>query len=303
MKSEIVVKGITPDTRRASLRAKLADKECLRFMEAHSPLSALIAENATIRTDYGILEYDGFWSSSLTDSTQKGKPDIEILDVAHRLINVSEIFESTSKPLIFDGDTGGRLEHFVLNVRSLERVGVSAVIIEDKTGLKKNSLLGNDVVQTQASISEFSEKIAAGKATQLTSDFMIIARIESLILDAGMADALERASAYVGAVADAVMIHSRQTDPDEIFEFAKHFRRLFPSIPLVCVPTSYIHVHFDALREAGFNIVIYANQLLRAAFPAMRSVAESILKFGRPLETEPYCLPIKEVLELVPGTK
>lgn len=303
MKSEIVLRGITSDTRRATLRAKLIEKGCLRFMEAHSPLSALIAETASIRTDLGVLEYDGFWSSSLTDSTQKGKPDIEILDVSHRLLNVSEIFDSTSKPLIFDGDTGGRVEHFVLNVRSLERAGVSAVIIEDKTGLKKNSLLGNDVVQFQAPIDEFAAKISAGKAAQVTQDFMIIARIESLILEAGMTDALTRAAAYVEAGADAIMIHSRQKDPAEIFEFARSFRRDYPRIPLVCVPTSYVHVHFDALREAGFNIVIYANQLLRAAFPAMRNVAENILRFGRPLESEEYCLPIDQVLELVPGTK
>lgn len=296
--------GITPDARRKLLRKNLQAKTCLRIMETHSPISALLAENTNVEDSSGqVLQYDGFWSSSLTDSTARGKPDIEALDIPNRLFNINDIFEVTTKPLIMDGDTGGKPEHFALNVRSLERTGVSAVIIEDKTGLKKNSLFGNDVVQHQESIPEFCNKISAGKIAQVTDDFMIIARVESLILDAGMNDALERAFAYVDAGADGIMIHSRKKNSDEVIEFADRFRAKHESVPLVCVPTSYSHMYFGELDHAGFNVVIYANHMLRSSYMAMRSIAQDILRNGRTMEAEKQCLSINEILELIPGTK
>lgn len=296
--------GITADSRRQLLRQLLESKSCLRIMETHSPISALLAENTRVEDQSGkVLQYDGFWSSSLTDSTERGKPDIEALDIPNRLFNINDIFEVTTKPLIMDGDTGGKPEHFALNVRSLERTGVSAVIIEDKTGLKKNSLFGNDVFQQQESIEDFCYKITIGKKARLSDDFMIIARVESLILEAGMEDALRRAFAYVDSGADGIMIHSRQKSSDEVIEFADRFKIKHPKIPLVCVPTSYSHMYFDELDSAGFNVVIYANHMLRSSYMAMRSIAQNILRHGRTKESEPQCLSVNEILELIPGTK
>ncbi len=228
--------GTTPDIRRARLKRLLEVKPVIRIMEVHNALSGLIVEQ--IKSKSG-LEYDGMWSSSLTDSTSKGKPDIEAVDVTNRINTINEIFEVTTKPMIYDADTGGIPEHFVFTVRTLERTGVSAVIIEDKTGLKKNSLFGNDVKQTQDSIENFSKKIELGKKAQVTDDFMIIARIESLILDAGMQDAIKRAKAYIKAGADGIMIHSRKKEPTEILEFCKILREYSENIPIVAVPTSY----------------------------------------------------------------
>ncbi|QWC97185.1 phosphoenolpyruvate mutase [Polynucleobacter paneuropaeus] len=295
--------GSTPDLRRKTLRRLLEAKKLCRFLEAHSPISALIAESCSITTPEEVRGFDGFWSSSLTDSTEKGKPDIEALDISNRLNNINDIFEVTTKPLIIDADTGGKSEHFEIHARSMERLGISAVIIEDKTGLKKNSLFGTDVEQSQENIDVFCDKIRAGRDALRSDDFMIIARIESLILDKGMDDAILRARAYVNAGAHGIMIHSRRKSPDEIFEFARLFRIEFPSIPLVCVPTSYNHVTEKELEQRGFNIVIYANQMLRASYPAMRRVALSILENGRSLEVDDALISINEILELIPGTK
>jgi phosphoenolpyruvate phosphomutase len=293
--------GITTGLRLARLRQLLSAKKLLKIMEVHNALSGLIVENTTIEEEN--LSFDGMWSSSLTDSTSKGKPDIEAVDLTARLNTINEIFEVTTKPLIFDADTGGKIEHFEFTVRSLERTGVSAVIIEDKTGLKKNSLFGNDVVQTQDTIENFCAKISAGKKAQISKDFMIIARIESLILEAGMEDALQRAFAYVKAGADGIMIHSRLKDPAEIIEFVTNFRAKDKITPIVVVPTSFNSVSTDEFAKIGVNIVIYANHMLRAAYPGMQKVAKSILKHKRSFEAEPDCMPIKEILELIPGTK
>jgi len=295
--------GTTADIRRRTLKRLLAAKPISRFIETHNPLSALIGETASIDTGDRIRQFDGFWSSSLTDSTSRGKPDIEALDISSRLGNVNDIFEVTTKPLIFDGYTGGRPEHFELNVRSMERLGISAVIIEDKTGLKKNSLLGNDVAQTQEDPAAFCDKIRAGRAARVSDDFMVIARIESLILDRGLQDALKRAERYVGAGIDGIMIHSRQQNPDEVFAFAASFWSVFSDVPLVCVPTTYNTVTEEELAEHGFNIVIYANQMLRAAFPAMQKVALGILRHARSAEVDAELMSIKEILKLIPGTQ
>ena len=295
--------GTTVEVRRERLRRLIYSKPIVRVLEAHNALSALIAENTFVMRNEKLVSFDAVWSSSLTDSTAKGKPDIEAVDLTSRLNNVNDIFEVTTLPMLFDADTGGKIEHFEFTVRSLERAGISAVIIEDKTGLKKNSLLGNDVKQTQDSIENFSKKIFQGKAAQISDDFMIIARVESLILVSGMDDALARSKAYVEAGADGIMIHSRKKNPSEIKEFMKRFRENDPVTPIVVVPTSFNSVTIEEFIEMGVNVVITANHMLRSAYPAMLKVAKSILENGRTLEAEPDCMSIKEILEIIPGTK
>lgn len=295
--------GTTPEIRRRTLKRLIESKSLLRFMEAHNGLSGLVVEHASVNDNGNMREFDGMWGSSLTESTVKGKPDIEVVDISSRLSNLNEIFEVTTKPLIFDGDTGGKPEHFGFMVRSLERLGVSAVIIEDKVGLKKNSLLGNDVYQEQAPIDEFCAKIERGKQALVTDDFMIIARTESLILEKGVDDALTRAKAYLDAGADGIMIHSRQQTPHEIFEFCDRYKDFPNAGPLVVVPSSFNEVFEEELEKHGVKIVIYANHLLRAAYPNMKEVAERILKNGRSRECDDLCMPIEEILGLIPGTR
>lgn len=295
--------GTTPDVRLKTLRRMLRVKPLLRFLDIHNALSGLIVEKIGVETPQGRQEFDGMWGSSLTDSTAKGKPDIEAVDVSARMNTLNEVLEVTTKPIIYDADTGGLIEHFKFTVRTLERLGVSAAIIEDKTGLKKNSLFGNEVPQTQDTIESFCEKIKAGKAAQCTTDFMIIARIESLILGKGQDDAFERAKAYLEAGADGIMIHSRERLPDEIFEFCDRYATLENRKPLVAVPSSYNTVTEQELQDRGVNIVIYANQLLRSAYPAMVDTAKSILTHQRSAECDANMLSIKEVLELIPGAK
>ncbi len=288
-----------PEYRRKRLKQLVKMCPIVKTIEAHSGLTGLIAEKTVVEQDGRLDQFDAMWVSSLCDSTAKGKPDIELVDMSSRLCTIDDIMEVTTKPIILDGDTGGLTEHFVYNVRTLERMGVSAVIIEDKTGLKKNSLFGTEVKQTQDSIENFCAKIAAGKMVQLTDDFMIIARIESLILEQGMDDALERAFAYVGAGADGIMIHSRKKDPSEIFEFCDKFREKDQETPIVVVPTSFNSVTETELASHGINIVIYANQLTRSAFPAMRDTAVEILKHHRAQEVDAKLMPFKEIITLI----
>ena len=289
-----------PEYRRKRLRQLIELTPIVKVMEAHSGLTGLIVEKTVVGRDNGRLDqFDAMWVSSLCDSTDKGKPDIELVDMTSRLQTIDDIMEVTTKPILLDGDTGGLTEHFVYNVRTLERMGVSAVIIEDKTGLKKNSLFGTEVVQTQDSIENFSEKIAAGKRAQLSDDFMIIARIESLILERGMEDALTRAFAFRDAGADGIMIHSRKKDPDEIFEFCDKFREQDKKTPIVVVPTSFNQVTEQEFAEHGVNIVIYANQLMRAAFPVMKQTAEEILKAHRAKEVDSKLMPFKDIISLI----
>ena len=289
--------GTTPEIRQKKLRRLIENKSIVRILEAHNGLTGIIAETVS----YDNNEFDGIWMSSLTDSTAKGKPDIELID---RYSTLNDVLEVTTKPIILDGDTGGKPEHFAFTVKTLERLGVSAVIIEDKVGLKKNSLFGTDVKQTQDSIEGFSKKIKIGKSSLVGEDFMIIARIESLILKAGLEDALKRAKAYIDAGVDGVMIHSKEEDPTEIFDFCDEYKKFDKKVPLVVVPSSYNSVTEDILIKKGANIVIYANHLLRSAYPAMVKTAESILKNKRSKEaSDDYCMSIKEILNLIPGTK
>ncbi len=288
-----------PEYRRKRLRQLIDMQPIVKVMEAHSGLTGLICEKTVVERDGRLDQFDGMWVSSLCDSTDRGKPDIELVDMTSRLRTIDDILEVTTKPIILDGDTGGLAEHFVYNVRTLERSGVSAVIIEDKVGLKKNSLFGTEVKQTQDSIENFSAKIAAGKRARLTDDFMIIARIESLILEQGMKDAIERAEAFTAAGADGIMIHSRKKDPSEIIEFCDSFRALDKRTPIVVVPTSFNSITEEELSEHGVNIVIYANQLMRAAFPVMVSTAEEILKNHRALEVDSSLMPFKDIIRLI----
>ena len=296
--------GITPDIRRSQLRRLIESKKIVRIIEAHNGLTGLIAENVKFEDEKSSREFDGMWASSLTDSTSKGKPDIEAVDLTSRLTNINDLMEVTTKPIIYDGDTGGKIEHFSFTVKTLERLGVSAIIIEDKIGLKKNSLFGTDVEQKQDNIQNFCEKIKAGNKAKITSDFMIIARIESLILKNGLGDAIKRAKAYIKSGADGIMIHSKEKEFTEIKLFFKKYNRFKEKVPIVVVPSTYSHIKEKELIANGVNVVIYANQLLRSAYPAMKNTAELILKHERSLEaTEKYCMPIKEILTLVPGGK
>ena len=296
--------GTTPQARLKSLRRLITAKPIVRIMESHCGLTGLIIEHTKVEVGNEIREFDGMWASSLTDSTSKGKPDIEAVDLTTRLHDLNDSLEVTTKPVIYDGDTGGKTEHFVFTVRTLERLGVSAVIIEDKVGLKQNSLFGTDAVQTQDTIEGFCSKIQAGKEAQVTRDFMIIARCESLIAGKPVEDALERCHAYVAAGADGIMIHSKNKDGQDIKEFCQRFREVDNHTPIVAVPTTYGQFTEAELAEWGINIVIYANHMLRSAYPAMVKCAERILETTRCQEaSEEYCMPIKQILNLIPGTK
>ena len=296
--------GTTPQARLKSLRRLITAKPIVRIMESHCGLTGLIIEHTKVEVGNEIREFDGMWASSLTDSTSKGKPDIEAVDLTTRLHDLNDSLEVTTKPVIYDGDTGGKTEHFVFTVRTLERLGVSAVIIEDKVGLKQNSLFGTDAVQTQDTIEGFCSKIQAGKEAQVTRDFMIIARCESLIAGKPVEDALERCHAYVAAGADGIMIHSKNKDGLDIKEFCQRFREVDNHTPIVAVPTTYGQFTEAELAEWGINIVIYANHMLRSAYPAMVKCAERILETTRCQEaSEEYCMPIKQILNLIPGTK
>jgi phosphoenolpyruvate phosphomutase len=293
--------GTTPDLRRRKLRRLLELKPVVRILEVHNGLTARIVEKTKIVEGDTVREFDGMWVSSLTDSTAKGKPDTGAVDFTSRLATIEQIVDISTKPIVVDADNGGLAENFVFLVKSLERHGVSAVIIEDKVGPKRNSLFGTDVEQTQDDMGAFGEKILTGKRAQVTEDFMIIARIESLILKNGMDDALLRARSYIDAGADGIMIHSKEKDPGEILEFCAEYRKLDLRVPLVVVPSTYCGITEEELVEAGVSIVIYANHLLRSAYPAMVRTAESILKHHRCLEAGRECLPIKDILTLIPG--
>ena len=304
LKEEIDSLGVTPQARLSSLRRLISAKPIVRILESHNGLTGLIAEHTSVEVNGEHREFDGMWASSLTDSTSKGKPDIEAVDLTTRLHDLNDTLEVTTKPFIFDGDTGGKVEHFGFTVRTLERLGISAVIIEDKVGLKQNSLFGTDAVQTQDTIEGFCHKIRAGKESQITNDFMIISRCESLIAGKSVEDALERCHAYVTAGADGIMIHSKDKSGEDIKEFCMRFREKDPNTPIVAVPTTYNQFTEEELASWGINIVIYANHMLRAAYPAMVKCAESILQHSRSMEaSEEYCMPIKQILNLIPGTK
>ena len=297
----VKAQGITPGKRMKTLRRLIDVKPIVRILEAHNGLTGLIVEKASIEKDGKKIEFDGIWESSLTDSTAKGKPDTELVDFSSRFSTIEEILEVTTKPIIVDGDTGGRIDHFKFRVKTLERLGVSAIIIEDKVGDKRNSLFGTTVPQQQDSIEHFSQKIHEGKQSQVTEDFMIIARVESLILKKGMADALKRAEAYIAAGADGIMIHSKEKDGKEIIEFCENFQKFEMKVPLIVVPSTYSHMTESELQDLGISVIIYANHLLRSAYPSMINAAQSILENSRSQEaSDEYCMSIKDIITLIP---
>ena len=299
--SAVKAQGITPGKRMETLRRLINVKPIVRILEAHNGLTGLIVEKTSIEENGKKIEFDGIWESSLTDSTAKGKPDTELVDFSSRFSTIEEILEVTTKPIIVDGDTGGRIEHFKFRVKTLERLGVSAIIIEDKVGEKRNSLFGTSVTQTQDSIKLFSSKISEGKKSQVTSDFMIIARVESLILKQGIEDALKRTKAYIKAGADGIMIHSKEKDGKEIIDYCKKYNLINNRVPLIVVPSTYAHMTEKELMDLGVNVVIYANQLIRSAYPSMVATAKSILQNKRSKEaSKKYCMSIKEILTLIP---
>ena len=299
--SAVKAQGITPGKRMKTLRRLIGVKPIVRILEAHNGLTGLIAEKTQIQKDGRTIEFDGIWESSLTDSTAKGKPDTELVDFSSRFSTIEEILEVTTKPMIVDGDTGGRIDHFKFRVKTLERLGVSAIIIEDKIGDKRNSLFGTTVPQEQDSIEHFSQKIHEGKKSQVTEEFMIIARVESLILQKGMDDALLRSKAYIKAGADGIMIHSKNKDGKEIIEFCNQFKKFDQRVPLIVVPSTYAHMTENELQDLGVNVVIYANHLLRSAYPAMVNTAKSLLENSRGMEaSNDYCMSIKEIITLIP---
>ena len=299
--SAVKAQGITPGKRMETLRRLIASKPVVRILEAHNGLTGLIVEKSSFDKNGQKIEFDGIWESSLTDSTSKGKPDTELVDFTSRFSTIEEILEVTTKPIIVDGDTGGRIDHFKFKVKTLERLGVSAIIIEDKVGDKRNSLFGTTVPQQQDSIKHFSRKIHEGKKSQVTSDFMIIARVESLILQKGMSDAILRTKSYIDAGVDGIMIHSKEKDGKEIIEFCKQFQNFETKVPLVVVPSTYAHMTESELRDLGVNVIIYANHLLRAAYPAMIDTAQSILKNSRAKEaSDKFCVSIKDIITLIP---
>lgn len=282
------------------LRTLLKKKNIVRVLEAHNGLTGLIVENTKIYKNNKKIEFDCIWESSLTDSISKGKPDISVVDMTSRISTINEILDVTTKPMIVDADNGGLVEHFGFTVKTLERLGVSAVVIEDKIGAKRNSLFGNKVFQEQDNIEHFSNKIQLGKSRQITHDFMIIARIESLILKKGMKDALKRAKAYIQAGSDGILIHSKEKTPDEILVFCKEYKKITKTIPLVVVPTTYNEIKESELIGAGVKMVIYANQLIRTAYPAMINVSEMILQNERSFETNNLCMPVSKIINLIP---
>jgi phosphoenolpyruvate mutase len=299
--SAVKAQGITPGKRMRTLRRLINIKPIVRILEAHNGLTGLIVEKTSINKDGKNIEFDGIWESSLTDSTAKGKPDTELVDFSSRFSTIEEILEVTTKPIIVDGDTGGRIDHFKFRVKTLERLGVSAIIIEDKVGDKRNSLFGTTVPQQQDSIEHFSQKIHEGKQSQITEDFMIIARVESLILKKGMADALKRTEAYIAAGADGIMIHSKEKDGKEIIEFCENFQKFEMKVPLIVVPSTYSHMTESELQDLGISVIIYANHLLRSAYPSMINAAQSILENSRSQEaSDEYCMSIKDIITLIP---
>jgi phosphoenolpyruvate mutase len=300
-KSAVKKLGTTPDLRRERLRRLISSQKIVRIIEAHNGLTGLIVENTEIEEDGHPVQFDGMWMSSLTDSTSRGKPDIEVVTTSARVKTLEDILEVTTKPIIYDGDSGGLPEHFVFTVKTLERLGVSAIIIEDKVGLKKNSLFGKSGGQSQDSIENFCLKIQSGKKAQVTSEFMIIARIESLILEQGEDDAIRRAEAYIEAGADGILIHSKSKLFDEVQSFCQRFRKNDKDTPIIVVPSTYNYITEQELINSGVNIVIYANHLLRSAYPAMTKVAQQILKDKSSINTDKDCMPIKEIITLIPS--
>ena len=299
IKNKILEIGATPINRVSRLKRLMQSKKIARILESHNSLTGLIIENLRIIKNNINIEFDGMWSSSLTDSATKGKPDNSSVDFSSRISSLNDMMDVTTKPLIFDADNGGQIEHLPFLVRSLERSGVSAIIMEDKVGLKKNSLFKNQTDTKQDKPELFAKKIKKICNSRQSNDFMVIARIESFIVGKGLNDALKRAEIYSKSGADAILIHSKEKTPKEIFSFARKFKKSRNFVPLVSVPSTYSKVYEKDLIKNGFKLVIYANQLLRAAYPAMEKAAKKILQNSRAFEVDKTIIPIKQIINLI----
>jgi len=299
IKNRILEIGISPQNRVSRLKRLISSKNIVRILESHNSLTGLIIQTLNIEKKNQIIEFDGMWSSSLTDSATKGLPDNSSLSFSARISSLNDMMDVTTKPVVFDADNGGQIEHLPFLIRSLERSGVSAIIMEDKIGLKKNSLFKNQAGTKQDKPNLFAKKIKKICDTRQSQDFMVIARIESFIVGKGLKDALHRAEIYSKAGADAILIHSKEKTPAEIFSFAREFKKSKNFIPLVSVPSTYSKVYEKDLIKNGFKLVIYANQLLRAAYPSMQNTAKTILKNSRAFEADKKIIPIKEIINLI----
>ena len=299
IKNKILEIGTSPQNRISKLKRLISSKDIVRILESHNSLTGLIIESLKIKKKNKNIEFDGMWSSSLTDSATKGLPDNSSLSFSSRISSLNDMMDVTTKPLVFDADNGGQIEHLSYLIRSLERSGVSAIIMEDKVGLKKNSLFKNQSGTKQDKPNLFAKKIKKICETRQSNDFMVIARIESFILGKGLNDALKRAEVYSKAGADAILIHSKEKTTLEIFSFAREFKKSKNFIPLVSVPSTYSKVYERDLIKNGFKLVIYANQLLRAAYPAMQNAAKTILEKSRAFEIDKKIIPIKEIINLI----
>ena len=299
IKNKIIELGTSPENRKSKLKRLIDAKKIVRIIESHNAFTGLIAENLKLIKNQKFLEFDGMWSSSLTDSAIRGKPDNQAVDYSTRILGLNEILDVTTKPIIFDADNGGKIEHISYLIRTLERVGISAVVIEDKVGLKRNSLFKNQVDVKQDSIENFCKKLKKAKETKISDDLFIIARIESFILGKDLKDAMRRAEAYSQAGADAILIHSKEKYPNQIFSFSKNFSKSKFFKPLIAVPSTYSRTYEHELINNGFKVVIYANHFLRAIHPAILNVAKMILKNQRSFEAEKKISSINEVINLI----
>jgi phosphoenolpyruvate phosphomutase len=299
LRNNILKTGVTSEQRKSKLKRLINAKSIVRIIESHSALSALIVENLNLYQKNEFLEFDGIWSSSLTDSTLRAKPDNQSVDYSTRVNALNDILETCLKPIIFDADNGGRLEHLPYLVKSLERLGVSAIVLEDKKGLKRNSLFSHQKITDQETAVEFCKKIKTASESKVSDDFLIVARIESLILGKSIKDALYRAEKYSIAGADAILIHSKESTPKEIFQFAKLFKKSKFFKPMIAIPSTYSKTNEKELIKHGFKIVIYANHLLRASYKAMYDTAKKILVNHRAFEVEKNITPVKEIISLI----
>ena len=299
IKNKIIELGTSPENRKSKLKRLIDAKKIVRIIESHNAFTGLIAENLKLIKNQKFLEFDGMWSSSLTDSAIRGKPDNQAVDYSTRILGLNEILDVTTKPIIFDADNGGKIEHISYLIRTLERVGISAVVIEDKVGLKRNSLFKKQVGVKQDSIENFCTKLKRAKEAKISDDLFIVARIESFILGKDLKDAMRRAEAYSQAGADAILIHSKEKYPNQIFSFSKNFSKSKFFKPLIAVPSTYSRTYEHELINNGFKVVIYANHFLRAIHPAILNVAKMILKNQRSFEAEKKISSINEVINLI----
>jgi phosphoenolpyruvate phosphomutase len=272
-------------TKAQRLRGQLLRPAVIRVAGAHDALSALVAEDAG---------FDAVWASSLAISAARGLPDMSLLTMTDYLQAASYINDASAVPVIADCDTGfGNITNVAFMVRQYEAAGIAAVCIEDKVFPKRNSFVKTEQVLEDATT--FARKIEVAKQTQRSDDFVVIARTEAAIAGAGIAEALRRAHLYVDAGADAILMHSKSSEPDEVLDFLCQWEG---RAPVVVVPTTYYAWHVDDAAKAGVSMVIYANQALRAAVRSMRHVLSQVLLAGSSVCVEKQIAPMSDIFRL-----